>query len=71
MLEESKVKNELEDKSMTRKVSLLPVSNVDDQLIKTRKSNIYRIVLENSVHFEEEHSEELESNTIQMNLLKK
>ena len=58
MQEESKSKQELEDRRRIRKVSLLPVSQVDDQLIETTKSEIDRIVLEDLVHFKEEHSEE-------------
>ena len=37
MQEQSKTKQELEDRRSIRKVNLLPVSKVDDQLIKTRK----------------------------------
>ena len=51
-------KQELEDRSSIRKVSLLPDSKVDDQLVETRKSEIDRIALEDLVHFKEEHSEE-------------
>ena len=58
MQEESKTKQELEDRSSIRKASLLPVSKVDHQLIKTRKSEMDRIVLEDLVHSKEEHNEE-------------
>ena len=58
MQEESKTKQELEDSRSIRKVSLLPVSKADDQLVETRKSEIDRILLEDLVHFKEEHSEE-------------
>ena len=56
MLEESKTEQELEDRRLIRKVSLLPVSKADDQLIETRKSEIDRIDLQDLVHFKEEHS---------------
>ena len=61
MQEEYKIKQELEDRSRIRKASLLPVSKVDHQLIKTKKSEIDRIVVENLAHYKKEHSKELAS----------
>ena len=58
MQKESKTKQKLEDRRSIRKASLLPVSKANHQLIETRKSEIDRIVLEDLVHFKEEHSEE-------------
>ena len=55
MQEQSKIKQKLEDRNSIRKASLLKVSLADDQLIKTRKSEIDRIVLEDLVHFKEEY----------------
>ena len=42
MQEESKTKQKLEDRRYIRKVSLLPVSKAEHQLIKTTKSEIDR-----------------------------
>ena len=56
MQEERNKKQELEDRRSNRKANLLPVSKADDQLIKTRKSEIDRIVLEDLVHFKKEYS---------------
>ena len=57
MQEESKAKQELEDRRSIRKVSLLPASKADDQYIETRKSEIDRILLKDLVQFKEEHTE--------------
>ena len=54
MQEESKAKQEFENRRNIRKVSLLPISKVDYLLIKTKKSEIDRIVLEDLVHFKKE-----------------
>ena len=58
MQEESKTKQELEDRRNIRKVSLLQVSKDDHQLIENRKSEIDRIVMQDLAYFKEEHSEE-------------
>ena len=53
-----RTKQELEDRSSMRKLSVLSVSKADSQLIKATKYEIERIVQQDLVHFKEEHSEQ-------------